>query len=150
HPCRHPRPVDRGRDRDPRRPQAHRPGARHRPQPRPRPREGTRPHRNRSAPGTIGVVSFPKRKPPHNIRVLHGWLREYARQHDLPEGRLKHAVDYAIVVTALDRARTPSGPAFAIKGGVAMELRLRLDARATRDLDAVFLGAFDAWLDTLD
>lgn len=31
-----------------------------------------------------------------------------------------------------------------------MELRLRLDARATRDLDAVFLGAFDAWLDTLD
>lgn len=95
-------------------------------------------------------MSFPKRKPPHNIRVLHGWLREYARQHGVPEGRLKHAVDYGIVVSALDRARTPGGPAFAIKGGVAMELRLRLDARATRDLDAVFLGAFDAWLDTLD
>ena len=39
---------------------------------------------------------------------------------------------------------------FAVKGGVAMELRLHLDARATRDLDAVFLGAFGEWLDTLD
>lgn len=95
-------------------------------------------------------MSFPKSKPPHNIRVLHGWLREYARQHALPEGRLKHAVDYALVVSALDRARAPGGPAFAIKGGVAMELRLQLDARATRDLDAVFLGAFDGWLDALD
>jgi hypothetical protein len=95
-------------------------------------------------------VSFPKAKPPHNIRVLHGWLRDYARQHGLPEGRLKHAVDYAIVVSTLDRAQASSGPAFAIKGGVAMELRLQLDARATRDLDAVFLGAFDGWLDALD
>jgi len=93
---------------------------------------------------------LPEVKPPHNIRVLHGWLRDYARQHALPEGRLKHAVDYAIVVSALDRARAPGGPAFAIKGGVAMELRLQLDARATRDLDAVFLGAFDGWLDALD
>lgn len=95
-------------------------------------------------------MSFPKSKPPHNIRVLHGWLRDYARQHGLPEGRLKHAVDYALVVSALDRARESGGPAFAIKGGVAMELRLQLDARATRDLDAVFLGAFDGWLDALD
>lgn len=36
-------------------------------------------------------MTFPKSKPPHNIRVLHGWLREYAREHNLPEGRLKHA-----------------------------------------------------------
>jgi hypothetical protein len=95
-------------------------------------------------------VSFPKSKPPHNIRVLHGWLRDYARQNGIPEGRLKHAVDYAIVVSALDQAQASSGPAFAIKGGVAMELRLQLAARTTRDLDAVFLGAFDGWLDGLD
>lgn len=55
-------------------------------------------------------MSFPKSKPPHNIRVLHGWLRDYARQNGVPEGRLKHAVDYAIVVSALDRARASSGP----------------------------------------
>lgn len=95
-------------------------------------------------------MSFPKSKPPHNIRVLHGWLRDYARQNGVSEGRLKHAIDYAIVVSALDRAQAPGGRAFAIKGGVAMELRLQLDARATRDLDAVFLGAFDGWLDALD
>ena len=95
-------------------------------------------------------MGFPKSKPPHNIRVLHRWLREYARDNGVPEGRLKHAVDCAVVVSALDSARTPTGPAFAIKGGVAMELRLQLDARATRDLDAVFLGAFDLWLDALD
>ncbi|MEX1142024.1 MAG: nucleotidyl transferase AbiEii/AbiGii toxin family protein [Thermoleophilaceae bacterium] len=82
--------------------------------------------------------------------MLHGWLREYAREHGLPEGRVKHAIDRAIVISALERARHAGSPAFAIKGGVAMELRLRLDARATRDLDAVFLGAFDGWLETLD
>jgi len=65
-------------------------------------------------------VSFPKSKPPHNTRVLHGWLRDYARQHDLPEGRLKHAVDYAIVVSALDRAHASSGPAFAIKPSLSL------------------------------
>lgn len=31
-----------------------------------------------------------------------------------------------------------------------MELRLRLGARATRDLDAVFFGAFEEWLQALD
>ena len=30
-------------------------------------------------------MSFPKSKPPHNIRVLHGWLRDYARQNGIPE-----------------------------------------------------------------
>ena len=95
-------------------------------------------------------MSFPKSKPPHNIRVLHGWLRDYARQNGVPEGRLKHAVDHALVVSALDRARETRGPALAIKGGVAMELRLQLGTRTTRDLDAVFLGSFDGWLNALD
>lgn len=96
-------------------------------------------------------MTFPKTKPPHNIRVLHGWLREYAREHDQAEGRLKRTVDYLLIAAALDRARDEGGRcAFAIKGGVSMELRLPLDARATRDLDAVFLGAFDVWLEALD
>lgn len=95
-------------------------------------------------------MSFPKGKPPHNIRVLHGWLNDYSRLHDLPVGRLKRSVDHAIVISALDRVRELGEPTFAIKGGVAMELRLQLDARATKDLDAVFLGGFDGWLDALD
>ena len=96
-------------------------------------------------------MTFPKTRPPHNIRVLHGWLREYARERGQAEGRLKRAVDYTLVLTAFDRVRDSAGNRlFAVKGGVAMELRLRLDARATRDLDAVFLGAFEEWLDALD
>lgn len=96
-------------------------------------------------------MTFPKTKPPHNIRVLHGWIREYARAHDQAESRLKRTIDYMLVALALDRARDRSGQCmFAIKGGVSMELRLQLDARATQDLDAVFLGSFDVWLDALD
>jgi hypothetical protein len=96
-------------------------------------------------------VSFPKTKPPHNIRVLHGWLRAYAAEHGQAEGRLKRSVDHAIVLNALHGVRDAAGKSmFVVKGGVAMELRLHLDARATRDLDAVFLGGFEEWLDALD
>lgn len=96
-------------------------------------------------------MSFPKTKPPHNIRVLHGWLRAYAAEHGQAEGRLKRSVDHAIVLNALHGVRNAAGKSmFVVKGGVAIELRLRLDARATRDLDAVFLGGFEEWLDALD
>ena len=96
-------------------------------------------------------MTFPKSKPPHNIRVLDGWIREYARAHDQAEGRLKRTIDYMLVALAFDRARDRTGQCmFAIKGRVSMELRLQLDARATQDLDAVFLGSFDDWLDALD
>lgn len=96
-------------------------------------------------------MTFPKTRPPHNIRVLHGWLREYAGERRQAEGRLKRTVDYTLVLTALDRVRDSTGNRmFAVKGGVAMELRLRLSARATRDLDAVFLGTFEEWLEAFD
>lgn len=96
-------------------------------------------------------MTFPKTRPPHNIRVLHGWLREYAGERDQAEGRLKRTVDHTLVLTALDRVRDSAGNCmFAVKGGVAMELRLRLSARATRDLDAVFLGTFEEWLEEFD
>lgn len=96
-------------------------------------------------------MSFPKAKPPHNIRVLHSWLRAYAGEHGQAEGRLKRSVDHAIVLTALHRAQDSAGRSlFVVKGGVAMELRLHLEARATRDLDAVFMGGFEKWLEALD
>jgi hypothetical protein len=56
-----------------------------------------------------------------------------------------------VAVQALERARDEQGaPLFLIKGGVMIELRLGLRARATKDLDAVFRAQFDAWLDQLD
>ncbi|HSU95872.1 MAG TPA: nucleotidyl transferase AbiEii/AbiGii toxin family protein [Gemmatimonadaceae bacterium] len=42
------------------------------------------------------------------------------------------------------------GPAFLVKGGVSLELRLRLKARATKDYDTVFRGERDKLLDALD
>ena len=44
-----------------------------------------------------------------------------------------------VLLGALDRAREPD-PVFLLKGGVAIELRLRGQARATKDVDLVFFG----------
>jgi hypothetical protein len=42
-----------------------------------------------------------------------------------------------IVAGALDRASGAAAPRFIVKGGVALELRLRDRARATKDFDVV-------------
>lgn len=96
-------------------------------------------------------MSFPKDKPPHSVRVLHSWIAAYAREtSQLPE-RVMRSVSYMIISTALDRARDNDGKAlFPVKGGVMIELRAGLRARATRDLDAVFRADFRTWLDWLD
>lgn len=44
-----------------------------------------------------------------------------------------------VLLGALDRIRE-SDPVFLLKGGVAIELRLRSQARATKDVDLVFFG----------
>jgi hypothetical protein len=44
-----------------------------------------------------------------------------------------------VLLGALDRVRE-SDPVFLLKGGVAIELRLRSQARATKDVDLVFFG----------
>lgn len=56
-----------------------------------------------------------------------------------------------ILAGALERVQDAAGnPAFVIKGGVALELRLRLRARATKDFDATFHERFGDMLTTLD
>ena len=56
-----------------------------------------------------------------------------------------------VLVGALERVRDGSGdPLFLLKGGVAMELRLGLEARATKDFDATFREAAELMLDGLD
>jgi hypothetical protein len=96
-------------------------------------------------------VSFPKNKPPHSVKVLHSWIATYAKQTDQVPERIIRSVSYMIAALALERARDESGvPLFLIKGGVMIELRLGLRARATRDLDAVFRAEFNTWLDRLD
>lgn len=97
------------------------------------------------------MSGFPKRKRPHNMRVLQSWIREYADQQQMAESRVRRAVSFMLVALPLERSLDGEGePLFVVKGGVSMELRLGLRARATKDLDAVFRGAFEDWLEVLD
>lgn len=97
------------------------------------------------------MSGFPKQKQPHNLRVLQAWIREYADREQLPESRVRRAVSFMLVALPLERSLDTEGsPLFVVKGGVSMELRLNLRTRATKDLDTVFRGAFEDWLETLD
>lgn len=97
------------------------------------------------------MSNFPKQKRPHNMRVLQDWIREYADQQQMAESRVRRAVSFMLVALPLERSLDGEGkPLFAVKGGVSMELRLGLRARTTKDLDAVFRGAFEGWLAALD
>lgn len=97
------------------------------------------------------MSQMPRRKRPHNMRALQGWIREYADQEQLPESRVRRAVSFMLVALLLERSLDSRGePLFVVKGGVSMEVRLRLRARATKDLDAVFRGPFENWLEALD
>jgi nucleotidyltransferase AbiEii toxin of type IV toxin-antitoxin system len=79
------------------------------------------------------------RQPPRTVQVLNKWVDAYARQHETTPGRMRNWVSYMILGGALERAGfAGAGPKFTIKGGVALELRLRSVARATKDLDLIF------------
>lgn len=96
-------------------------------------------------------MSFPKKKAPHNVRVLRDWVQAYADSTDQPVGRVTRAISFMLVALVLDHAKTKEGgPLFLVKGGVSMELRLRFKARTTKDFDTVFRGRFDEWLEALD
>jgi Nucleotidyl transferase AbiEii toxin, Type IV TA system len=97
------------------------------------------------------MSGFPKQKRPHNMRVLQNWIREYADQQQMAESRVRRAVSFMLVALPLEHSLDGEGkPLFAVKGGVSMELRLGLRGRTTKDLDAVFRGAFEDWLEALD
>jgi len=96
-------------------------------------------------------VSFPKQKKPRSWRVLQEWIRHYADQEELPQSRVRRAVSFMLVALPLDRSLDEEGdPLFLVKGGVSMELRLKLRARTTKDLDTVYRGTFEHWLGSLD
>lgn len=82
------------------------------------------------------------RKRPISARILNQWVDGYARQHEQPPARVRNWVSHMIVGGALERSGfNGAGRRFTIKGGVALEMRLRDRARATRDLDLVLLSA---------
>lgn len=69
----------------------------------------------------------------------------------MPPARLQRWLNAMVVTAVLDRVRDEEGdPVFLLKGGVAMELRLHLRARATSDYDAAFRVTVDEVMDQLD
>ena len=69
--------------------------------------------------------------------MLARHAQAYARGLGVAEGRVRAWVAYMIMAGALERADGPGGTRFIVKGGVALELRLRDRARATKDIDIV-------------
>jgi Nucleotidyl transferase AbiEii toxin, Type IV TA system len=85
------------------------------------------------------------------LRALQAVVNRYAEHHGVAPGRVQRWIAFMALGAALGRVRDESGgPRFVIKGGVSLELRLRLRARATKDFDAAFVGERDAVLRALD
>lgn len=81
------------------------------------------------------------RKPPASARILGQWVDAYARQHGQPPARVRNWVSHMVLGGALERAGFEGeGRRFTIKGGVALELRLKHLARATKDLDLTLMS----------
>lgn len=89
-------------------------------------------------------------KPPHNTQVLQRWVGEWAKAEGVPVARLQRSVSYMVLAAMLATVTDPDGrPLFLLKGGVTMELRLDLRARATQDLDAAVRARSAEMLDRL-
>lgn len=94
-------------------------------------------------------------KPPASERTLTRYVTAYARQTGTDVSRVRRLISFMAIAGALRQAGRgeSGGPAFVVKGGVALELRLGGRARATRDLDLILeregadlLGALEAAL----
>ena len=93
-----------------------------------------------------------ERRLPSNLQHFNRLLTEYAKQDGgMPVSRARHAIGVIVVCSMIDHIRdTEGGHLFVAKGGSAMQLRLGLTARATTDLDLLFRGNVNAWLDQFD
>lgn len=88
--------------------------------------------------------------PPASAGVLARYVQAYARELGVAEGRVRAWISYMIMAGALERTTGADGPRFIVKGGVALELRLRDRARATKDIDIVLLDATADLADALE
>jgi len=93
----------------------------------------------------------PRGKPPATARAIEKWLQDADREVEVGARRLGWMVASGVVIAAIQRALHDDGlPRFLIKGGAYLELRLGLKARATKDVNTLFRGNFDDFLDELD
>ena len=94
----------------------------------------------------------PNRRPremPTQKAHLERLVAHYGSSTGVAPGRVRRWLSVMVLLGALDRVRE-SDPVFLLKGGVAIELRLRGRARATKDVDLVFFGDPEDLADDLD
>lgn len=96
------------------------------------------------------MAEDPKRLP-GNASHLQRLIGEHASERGMTAARLHRWLNAMVLTAVLDRVRDEDNePIFLVKGGVAMELRLQLRARATSDYDAAFRARADEVIDLLD
>jgi hypothetical protein len=85
-----------------------------------------------------GPRQKPPTEPPPSAGVLARYARAYAKDLGVSEGRVRAWISYMVLAGLLEQSRESSdGFQFTVKGGVALELRLKDRARATKDIDLV-------------
>lgn len=88
---------------------------------------------------------------PGNVAHLQRLISDHAQTQQMPPARLQRWLNAMVITAVLDRVRDEKDePIFLLKGGLAMELRLRLRARVTTDYDAAFRARADQVMDRLD
>lgn len=93
----------------------------------------------------------PRGKEPNSKRVLDTWIAQASAKTGIIERRLGWLVASSVLIATLQRAvGSDARPRFLVKGGVYLELKLGLHSRATADVDMLFRGDFDNFLDVLD
>lgn len=92
----------------------------------------------------------PPRRPPTRKSHLERLAGEYGRAHGLAIDRTRRWLSVIAFAGALETAQARDDPRFLIKGGTAMELRLGLRARTTKDIDLVFRGDPQKMLEALE
>jgi hypothetical protein len=91
------------------------------------------------------------RRSPGNLSHLQRLANAAAGEQQIPIGRYQRWINTQIISAVLDRVRDQDGePIFTLKGGAAMELRLGLSARASKDYDAAFRDRAGDMLAALD
>jgi len=90
-------------------------------------------------------------KEPTSKRNLDAWIQQAQPKTKVAAGRLGWLVASTVVIAALQRTRSEDAhPRFLLKGGAYLEVRLGLEARATKDVDTLFRGDFNDFMDVLD
>jgi hypothetical protein len=88
---------------------------------------------------------------PRGSKELQRLLQRHAAEIGQLPQRVMHLVRVGVVCAMLDDVRhDDGGHLFIVKGGTAMQLRLGIQARATTDLDVVFAGRVEDWLERFD